>query len=459
MSHLNLADIAAYVSGQLKNGDLFELELHMADCDQCAKKIFNYSLIRDYFDAIWDELTLTDLTQDLIRINLFESILSSSVNSRLLPRIESWMNGFFNKTQLIAGIFFDISKKKIEILNKEFLPVEILNNFVKFQMEDTPLLRSGRDESNTVLIQRMKGINGKIIDILQSKDSLLLKIKKSKNDTSFPLIWAVSLDKGHSIFKESYQPENTEHFVAEFSFNELADLSRYVFFMENEKQKRLQMAERVLNHLNNITEKIKDIATDIDLSNLNDLVKNIFKLPTPRFAPVFGDAQAVVLTPFGRTRFPIIFEWISYVEATEYELSIEDAEWNIITSDTKIEVTQDDITLSYGREYLWNLKILKNKETLDEINGFFAIPDKEELKYIDDIENHLTKIKPELDRLLLCGGMLETKELYIEAVQKYKQAYEIQPLSGIAYRIAWCYNCLELEELRDYWNSKIMENQ
>ncbi len=47
------------------------------------------------------------------------------------------------------------------------------------------------------------------------------------------------------------------------------------------------------------------------------------------------------------------------------------------------------------------------------------------------------------------------KELTSEAIEQYKNAYSLEPLSGIAYRIAYCYDKLELEELRDDWNGKI----
>ena len=42
----------------------------------------------------------------------------------------------------------------------------------------------------------------------------------------------------------------------------------------------------------------------------------------------------------------------------------------------------------------------------------------------------------------------------METVEKYKQAYAIEPSPRIAYRIAYCYDKLELEEIRDKWNEK-----
>ena len=54
---------------------------------------------------------------------------------------------------------------------------------------------------------------------------------------------------------------------------------------------------------------------------------------------------------------------------------------------------------------------------------------------------------------------LEEKEFYMDAIEKYKEAYAIEPSPGIAYRIAYCYDKLELEELRDEWNKKIRQEE
>jgi len=71
------------------------------------------------------------------------------------------------------------------------------------------------------------------------------------------------------------------------------------------------------------------------------------------------------------------------------------------------------------------------------------------------MEEQLKGVETEQDKLILWGGILEEKRFYMEAIDQYKKAYASEPLDGIAYRIAYCYDRLELEELRDEWNKRI----
>lgn len=174
-----------------------------------------------------------------------------------------------------------------------------------------------------------------------------------------------------------------------------------------------------------------------------------------QFAPVFGEYKANVLSPFGTIRYPIIFEWLCYEEADQYSVSIEGSDWSFNTSDTHIELTEKDLKLNCGKEYMWELKVMKGEEVIDEITGFFSLISQKELEEVEEIEHYIEDIEPEEDRLLLFGEILERKKLFIEAIQKYKQSYALQPFPGLAYRIAFCYDKLELEELRDEWKLEI----
>lgn len=191
--------------------------------------------------------------------------------------------------------------------------------------------------------------------------------------------------------------------------------------------------------------------------NLDARLRETFTYPNPCFAPIFGEIQITILSPFGKVRYPILFEWQPYEEVDKYIITIEDIDWSITTTETKFEIMPEDLELEYGQEYMWNLKAMKKDEILEEENGVFSLIDREELKEIEQIESQIEEIEPEEDRLILWGGALEEKELYMDAIQKYKQSYAIQPLSGVAYRIACCYDKLELEDLREEWNKKIPE--
>ncbi len=190
-------------------------------------------------------------------------------------------------------------------------------------------------------------------------------------------------------------------------------------------------------------------------NNIKAMLKNTFAYPSPRFAPVFGEHPVTVFSPFGKVRYPIIFKWMSYEGADRYTISIEDTAWSLTTKKTKIEANAEALKLEHGKEYMWELNAMRSEEVIEGLTGFFTLASDEEIKELKEIEKQLKTIEPEQDRLMLWGGILEEKEFYMEAVEEYKKAYQMEPVGGIAYRIAYCYDKVELEELRDEWNKKI----
>ncbi|MFQ5868072.1 MAG: hypothetical protein ACE5IT_08825, partial [bacterium] len=103
------------------------------------------------------------------------------------------------------------------------------------------------------------------------------------------------------------------------------------------------------------------------------LFQKTFAYPTPSFAPVFGEHRATVLSPFGKVRYPIIFEWEPYENANQYTISIEDTSWSHITKGTKVGLQPEELKLNYDNEYMWELKVMKGEKVIDEITGFFSL--------------------------------------------------------------------------------------
>ena len=201
-----------------------------------------------------------------------------------------------------------------------------------------------------------------------------------------------------------------------------------------------------------VKKTFKAIQCDIEA-----MIKNTFTYPSPHFAPVFGESLVTVLSPFGKVRYPVIFEWMPYEDANCYTISVDNTNWSFNTPETRVKVSPKELRLDYGNEYMWELKVEKGEKIIEEITGFFSLATQDEIKELIEIESQLKSIKPELDRLILWGGILEEKGFYMEAVEQYKAAYASEPLNGIAYRIAYCYDRLELEELRDEWNKRIKD--
>ncbi|MBI5222799.1 hypothetical protein HY990_00090 [Candidatus Micrarchaeota archaeon] len=194
-------------------------------------------------------------------------------------------------------------------------------------------------------------------------------------------------------------------------------------------------------------------------NNIESLLKNTFTYPSPHFAPVFGEHRATVLNPFGKVRYPVIFEWMPYKGADCYTISVEDTDWSLSTTKTKVVITPQELRLDYGKEYMWELKVMKGKKVIDEITGFFTLATEDEIKELIEIEKQLKSVEPEQDKFILWAGIFEEKGLYMEAIEQYKDAYSLETSDGTAYRIAYCYDKLGLEELRDEWNRKITKEE
>ncbi|MFH1625228.1 MAG: hypothetical protein ABID54_08770 [Pseudomonadota bacterium] len=190
---------------------------------------------------------------------------------------------------------------------------------------------------------------------------------------------------------------------------------------------------------------------------LRDLFETAFTYPFPRFSSVFGEYQGLLLSPFGKLRFPIVFEWRPYKEADQYHISIEGVDWIVRTSKTKVVADEHSLTIEHGKEYMWTIKAMRGKEIIAQENGFFSLANETECMELLSLEKHIHDIPENSDRLLLFGGVLEFKEFYTEAIEKYRLAYELAPFPGIAYRIAYCYDRLQLEDLREHWNRMIPE--
>lgn len=187
------------------------------------------------------------------------------------------------------------------------------------------------------------------------------------------------------------------------------------------------------------------------------IIKSAFTYPYPRFSPVFGESQIGVISPFGKVRYPIVFEWQPVQSANLYEISIKDIEWFFKTEETRVIITEEQLkrALNHDKEIMWIIKAKKHNETLEEESGFFSLITPEEKEIIEEIEVNIKKLAQGDEKFIIWGGLLESSGLLMEAIEKYKQLYSKYSSPSIAYFIASCYDKLELEDLREKWNNKI----
>lgn len=216
-------------------------------------------------------------------------------------------------------------------------------------------------------------------------------------------------------------------------------------------QRHKKLAERVAALGRDLIQHgVSEIVNDVQ-----SLLNQTFSFPPPKFAPVFGEEAPRILGPFGKTRHPILFAWFADENADQYRVYIDGFDAKFTTDKSSIELTPEMLELKAGGSYTWQLDFLANGQILEQITAFFSLATTEEEADISALEREIKDLEPPEDRYLLIGEILERKELFVDAIRNYKRSYELELFAGLAYRIAFCYDQLELEELRDEWNSKI----
>ena len=225
-----------------------------------------------------------------------------------------------------------------------------------------------------------------------------------------------------------------------------------------QKRKRRDVLARLSKSLKEVRSYIPeyfDAQFEQVIDGLKAKIEASFTYPVPRFSPVYGKSRLLSFSPFGKVRYPIVFEWQPENRATEYVISINDAEWLKQTTQNKAIMVAGTCDLSPGVEYMWELAVFAKDEIIAEESGFIEVATEADIEDLERIENTLQHISDDFEKAIIFAGILEQKGFYTEAIFNYSLAYEQDPIPSIAYRIASCYDLLEVKELSVRWNRKI----
>ena len=236
MDHVPIESILRYISDKISEKDAFILETHLADCDECAEKVFRYDYIRKNFSEVWNSLSVDHAIMELIELQLLESLIDAKIKPDLIQRIQSWVKDFYQKTQIVMGIMWNASQKTAEIIHEELADLIQRGQIQVFAPVGKParVLGAVSEEETRDRIQQIRkvGPNGEIIDIFYSDETIQFKIKPITFKSPAPLLWLFPVKEGTSVVKETYRPAETDYLVAEISTSELKDLSHYLIFLE-----------------------------------------------------------------------------------------------------------------------------------------------------------------------------------------------------------------------------------
>lgn len=191
------------------------------------------------------------------------------------------------------------------------------------------------------------------------------------------------------------------------------------------------------------------------LQNMRRDIEVAFAPVTPSLGALFGESVVDIISPFGKVRYPVVFECRVPVKSTAQEITIDGTPFVRRTSEPHFEVSTENVVLQAGEEYMWTWQFSEGDKVIEEATGFFSMATAAELTLLREFEARVARVQPLEDRETLFGLFLESAGFLMEAVQKYQHSYRILKTPALAYRIASCYDKLELMALRDEWNRKI----
>jgi hypothetical protein len=235
VKHPSKEDILAYVSERLPEEDSFRLETHLAECDECAEKAYQYNLLRDHPDEIWDALSVQNVAKEVLALRLMHSLEHAAVRPDLVGRIRVWIKDFSNRTLGVAGIAVNKSKRTLEIIEEGVEALKRIGQMPWFAPAPQGVRVLGEGTDSFVEHQERLGPCGEKIIIYFSKGLIQFKITPLSFEQPYPLLWLLPLKEGKSILIETYRPEETDYLVAELSTEEVMDLNHYAILLEKRR--------------------------------------------------------------------------------------------------------------------------------------------------------------------------------------------------------------------------------
>jgi len=213
MNHLTLENALAYIAGKVTEEESFQIETHLADCDECARRVYSYNIIKENFDEIWDSWTAKEHAVALFQARFLEALEKAKVPPRLDQRIKAWAKKVSQKTETVLDIILDFRDKTAKIFQ------EGLERFCQpgigltFLPAPVPSWITGEAREASISVEAQGPPWVKVtVDPSVRKIAVQAEILKKR----WPLIILLPKAKGKAIIGEFHQPVDTDYILSEF---------------------------------------------------------------------------------------------------------------------------------------------------------------------------------------------------------------------------------------------------
>ncbi len=217
MVHIDTKRIVSYVSGAMDEESSFDLEMHIANCRECAKRVQVQYHIREHFDEVWDAHV-----KNPGWAYAAESALSHAIDQNqpeeIRNRLKAWHETLWKKAKSVLSLAIDTGRKSYEVFNEGFLPHFVPS--VNFVPEQAAIRTRGaplplKDVRRRAAVDTEK-VGGAEVEIQVGERKQTVSVNLPLLPEPWPLIMLISKEHAEPRIQKLQRPEGKNFLVARF---------------------------------------------------------------------------------------------------------------------------------------------------------------------------------------------------------------------------------------------------
>ncbi len=118
MRHLEAGQIAAYASGGLKEEELFRLEVHLATCEECARRVRAYRFVAEHADVLLDAWSARRASSATLQDLVVGVVEQAAPFSELQDHLVSWLQELSGRTRAVLAITLEGARRTAAIVDE-----------------------------------------------------------------------------------------------------------------------------------------------------------------------------------------------------------------------------------------------------------------------------------------------------------------------------------------------------
>jgi len=214
MSHLKTEEILAYVAGKMAEKKAFEVNIHLATCEECAKRVKAHYYIKDHFDTLWDTWTAKRHAEEYWQARVGEALKEAEIPPRLGERVKDWLGKISQKADVAIGVVIDASQRMAEVVQEGFEALRRPDIVLEFSSLPAPVLILGEEPEEGTIKVEAKGPPWTAITVEPTAQKITVQMEVS--DEPWPLLLLFPKMEGKVFISEFSHPEGTDYLLAEF---------------------------------------------------------------------------------------------------------------------------------------------------------------------------------------------------------------------------------------------------